>query len=165
MNDRRSKPITSKLSRRDFLGAALVAASGLPTAQTESHTILDFHQHANYLGRNDQQLIAHQDHHHLTTTVLLPGDGWMLTIPVGDNAMCAGLVKQYPDRFLRFACCDAAECLWSLARTISGDGIGRGGQRRSSRIRNLRPCRAGLPCSRGSRRGRRAQSARRIASS
>ena len=87
----------------------MVAASGLPTAETESQPILDFHQHANYLGRNDQQLIAHQAYHHVTRTVLLPGDGWMLSIPVGDNETCAALVKQYPERFLLFACADVAE--------------------------------------------------------
>ena len=91
MNDRPSKPITSKLSRRDFLGAALVAASGLPTAQTESQSILDFHQHTKYNGRPDQQLLAHQAYHHITKTVLLPGEGWMLSI-VGDNETCAALV-------------------------------------------------------------------------
>src|SRR5205807_5389877 len=116
-NDRPSKPITSNLaapapalersegsspamSRRDFLGAAaLVAASAWPTAEAESQPILDFHQHSNYLGRNDQQLIAHQAYHHVTRTVLLPGEGWMLSI-VGDNETCAALVKQYPERFL-----------------------------------------------------------------
>src|SRR2546430_10039251 len=109
MNDRPSKPVASNLSRRDFLcAAALVAASGLPTAQTESQPILDFHQHANYLGRNDQQLIAHQGYHHVTRTVLLPGEGWMLSI-VGDNEACPALVKQYPERFLLFACSDVAE--------------------------------------------------------
>src|SRR2546426_5047327 len=109
MNDRPSKPVTSNLSRRDFLcAAALVAASGLPTAQTESQPILDFHQHAKCLGRNDQQLLAHQAYHHVTRTVLLPGEGWMLSI-VGDNEPCAALVKQYPERFLLFACSDVAE--------------------------------------------------------
>src|SRR5205823_8199114 len=109
MNDRPSKPIASKLSRRDFLGAAaLVAASAWPAAQTESPPILDFHQHTKYNGRPDQQLLAHQAYHHITKTVLLPGEGWMLSI-VGDNETCAALVKQYPERFLLFACSDVAE--------------------------------------------------------
>ena len=128
MNDSRSKPITSKLSRRDFLGAAaLVAASAWPAAQTESPPILDFHQHTKYNGRPDQQLLAHQAYHHITKTVLLPGEGWMLSI-VGDNETCAALVKQYPERFLLFACSDVAESRtpYVLRRDIRQGALGIG---------------------------------------
>ncbi|PYU94077.1 MAG: amidohydrolase [Acidobacteria bacterium] len=109
MNDRPSRSVTSNLSRRDFLGtAAMVMASALPAPQAEAQPILDLHQHTKYNGRPDQQLLAHQAYHHITRTVLLPGEGWMLSI-VGDNETCAALVKQYPERFLLFACSDVAE--------------------------------------------------------
>lgn len=110
MDDHPLKPFTPNLTRREFLGAAAsVAASALPTGQTgPGQPILDLHQHTKYSGRSDQELVAHQAYHHVTTTVLLAGEGWMLSV-VGDNASCAALVKQYPDQFLRFACCDAAE--------------------------------------------------------
>ena len=97
------------VTRREFLGAlsSFTAAALARTPPTEAEPILDFHQHTKYNGR-DQQLIEHQAVHHVTRTVLLPGDGWMLSV-LGDNASCAALVAQYPDRFVRFACADAAE--------------------------------------------------------
>jgi predicted TIM-barrel fold metal-dependent hydrolase len=109
MIDRPSKPPATNLSRRDFLGAtALAAAWALPGPQTEAEPILDMHQHMRYNGRTDRQLLEHQAYHGVGTTVLLPGDGWMLAF-VGDNASCAAFEKQHPDRFRRFACCDSAE--------------------------------------------------------
>ncbi|HLW79623.1 MAG TPA: amidohydrolase family protein [Terriglobia bacterium] len=99
-----------QLSRRRFLGTVTaLAASALAAApQPESDLILDLHQHTNYNGRSDEQLINHQAYHNVTSTVLLPGDGWMLSI-VGDNASCAALATQYPNRFARFACSDPAQ--------------------------------------------------------
>src|SRR5437763_15635853 len=72
------KPFTPNQTRRQFLGAAAsVAASALPTGQTEpGQPILDLHQHTKYSGRSDQELVAHQAYHHVTTTVLLAGEGW-----------------------------------------------------------------------------------------
>jgi len=98
------------LSRRNFLGALpLIAAATLArTSPAPKEPILDFHQHTRYNGRTDQQLIEHQAVQQVTQTVLLPGDGWMLSV-LGDNASCAALVARYSDSFVRFACADAAE--------------------------------------------------------
>jgi uncharacterized protein len=98
-----------KLNRRGFLGALslLAVTEGLPSPAPEG-PILDIHQHTNYLGRTDQQLVAHQAYHQVTTSVLLPGAGWMDSI-VGNNASCAKLQADYPDMFVRFACSDVAE--------------------------------------------------------
>jgi predicted TIM-barrel fold metal-dependent hydrolase len=99
----------STLTRRDFLQTiSAFTAAPLLGASEQADTILDFHQHTRYSGRSDQELVAHQAHHRVTTSVLLPGEGWMLS-EVGDNASCAALQADFPDRFVRFACCDVAE--------------------------------------------------------
>ncbi|MGD0228003.1 MAG: hypothetical protein ABSF71_37340 [Terriglobia bacterium] len=97
------------LTRRDFIGAisALAAAPGLANSIT-GEPILDFHQHTNYAHRTDEQLIAHQVYHSVNKTVLLPGEGWMLS-ELGDNASCAALEAEAPTFFMRFACSDVAE--------------------------------------------------------
>ncbi|MGH9328453.1 MAG: amidohydrolase family protein [Terriglobia bacterium] len=97
------------LSRRKFLAASAgVAAVPLLPASVPPEPILDLHQHTFYMGRSNQQLIAHQQYNGVTITNLLPGDGWMLSI-VGGNADCARLQAQYPEKFVRFACADPVE--------------------------------------------------------
>ena len=105
----------SSLTRRHFLRttSALAASRLLAATPTEAKSILDVHQHTRYGGdasrrRSDQQLVAHQAYHKVTTTVLQAGEGWMLS-ECGDNASCAALQADYPDRFVRFACADPAE--------------------------------------------------------
>ena len=105
----------SSLTRRDFLRttSALAASRLLAATPTEAEPILDVHQHTRYGGdasrrRSDQQLVAHQAYHKVTTTVLQAGEGWMLS-ECGDNASCVALQADYPDRFVRFACADPAE--------------------------------------------------------
>jgi uncharacterized protein len=98
-----------RINRRTFLGglSLLAVSEGLARPAPEG-PILDIHQHTNYTGRTDQQLVAHQAYHEVTMTVLLPGAGWMYSI-VGDNASCAKLQADYPNLFVRFACSDVAE--------------------------------------------------------
>jgi predicted TIM-barrel fold metal-dependent hydrolase len=99
----------SKLTRRDFL-QTIPGLTAVPLLANSARTdlILDLHQHTNYSGRTNQQLVAHQMHHRVTTTVLLPGDGWMLS-ELGDNASCAAMQADYPNLFSHFACADVAE--------------------------------------------------------
>ena len=83
----------SKYSRRRFLQTSLsgaVAASWAPPPGAAEPMILDLHQHALYGGRSHEQLVAHQNFHGVTTTVLLPGEGWMLD-RLGGNRSCAEL--------------------------------------------------------------------------
>src|ERR1700733_7738443 len=65
------------------LAVAGIAGRGL-AGPAPTEPLLDIHQHTNYSGRTDQELVAHQALHEVTTTVLLPGAGWMLS-EVGDN--------------------------------------------------------------------------------
>src|SRR5208282_4355936 len=97
------------VTRREFMAAAMSAAAApLLVQANDGGLLLDLHQHTNYVGRTDEQLVAHQAYHGVTTTVLLPGAGWMLS-EVGDNASCAALQANYPNLFERFACSDVAE--------------------------------------------------------
>ena len=97
------------LTRREFMAAAAAVAAAPLIAQADAGgPLLDLHQHTNYVGRTDEQLVAHQAYHGVTTTGLLPGAGWMLS-EVGDNASCAAVEANYPNLFIRFACSDVAE--------------------------------------------------------
>lgn len=66
------------------------------------------HQHSLYTGRTHEQLLAHQTHHRVSTTVLLPGEGWLLEV-IGGNRDCTRFQSEHPDKFVRFACADPAE--------------------------------------------------------
>lgn len=96
-------------SRREFLGAclALTAASWLE-AQDSGAPILDLHQHTPYNKRPRDLVLAHQSQHLVKTTVLLPGEGWMLKI-VGGNRECAAFEVEHAGQFVRFATADPAE--------------------------------------------------------
>ncbi len=109
MNHAHEHAIKPEVTRRDFMAAVIAGAAAPLVGRAESgQPLLDLHQHTNYVGRTDEQLIAHQAVHGVTTTVLLAAAGWMLT-EAGDNASCAALQAQHPELFLRFACCDVAE--------------------------------------------------------
>lgn len=63
------------ISRREFLGASALFAAGAALnlhAASVAEPIIDIHQHTNYGGRSDQQLLAHQRAMGITTTILLP---------------------------------------------------------------------------------------------
>jgi len=113
----------SLLTRRHFFTTA--AAAIVPLARA-AEPVLDFHQHTNYTGasrrRTDQELVAHQVYLGVTRTVLLPGEGWLLS-QVGDNASCAALEAAYPGHFVRFACADPAE---SRSLDVLRGNLGRG---------------------------------------
>ncbi len=97
------------LSRRQFLSTVPGLIAGFPLrVDAGADPLLDFHQHTHYNGRPNEYLIAHQANLRVTKTVLLPGEGWMLSI-VGGNRECAGVEARYPDRFVRFACSDPIE--------------------------------------------------------
>ena len=73
------------LSRRDFLLTTASAAASLAVAQDVPEPIIDIHQHTDYSGRTDEQLIAHQRKMGVTHTVLLPAGRFF-----GLEAMCGG---------------------------------------------------------------------------
>ena len=87
-----------RLNRRDFLASSalllLTAAThgAEPTAE-KAEPIIDIHQHTNYSGRTDEQLIAHQRAMGITQTILLPA-GTSVDRPSTHNGKSNGLAAQ-----------------------------------------------------------------------
>ena len=74
------------LSRRSFIRAATAAAAGCVIAEEPAaEPIIDIHQHTDYSGRPDEQLIAHQRAMGVTHTILLPAGRFF-----GLEAGCSG---------------------------------------------------------------------------
>ncbi|MHA3771196.1 amidohydrolase family protein [Verrucomicrobiota bacterium sgz303538] len=74
------------VSRREFLVTAASAAVSLAVAQdTTAEPVIDIHQHTDYSGRTDEQLIAHQRKMGVTHTILLPAGRFF-----GLEASCSG---------------------------------------------------------------------------
>jgi len=66
--------------------------------------IIDIHQHTNYSGRSDAELIAHQRTMGITQTVLLPaGSKYGLAVDAGGNDTVVALARQYPKEYFFFA--------------------------------------------------------------
>ncbi|MBI4663356.1 MAG: amidohydrolase family protein [Verrucomicrobia bacterium] len=105
------------LNRRDFLkaSAGVAATATLTGAEPESPTtepIIDIHQHTNYAGRTDEQLVKHQRAMGISKTILLPagtpverpsthmGKSNGLAAKCGGNQSCLELARQHPKEFL-----------------------------------------------------------------
>ena len=105
-------PPSSCLTRRQFVGTCAAAATGallgsspnaLP-AEPLPEPIIDIHQHTNYAGRTNEQLLRHQQVMGVTTTVLLPaGRFYGLDAKCGGNKSVVAMRKEHPDRFVCFA--------------------------------------------------------------
>jgi predicted TIM-barrel fold metal-dependent hydrolase len=109
----------NQLSRRAFVTSTLVAAGCATTRKAEEpvdpNAIIDIHQHTNYSGRSDEQLLAHQSHMGIAITLLLPA-GRPLTTPsthegksnglaaqCGPNETCYRIVQQDPKHYRFYA--------------------------------------------------------------
>jgi predicted TIM-barrel fold metal-dependent hydrolase len=89
----------NKVSRRSFL--AMTAAAPLARA---ADPIIDIHQHTNYSGRSDEELIRHQREMGATTTVLLPaGSKYGLAADAGGNDTVVAIARQFPKQYYFFA--------------------------------------------------------------
>lgn len=105
------------LNRREFLkasaGLAMTATlTGAEPDPAPAELIIDIHQHTNYSGRSDEQLIAHQRTMGVGKTVLLPagspverpsthlGKSNGLAAQCGGNESCLKIARQFPDEFL-----------------------------------------------------------------
>ncbi len=119
------------LSRREFFAAA-VAAYGTPQRSAYSETIIDIHQHTNYHGRTDEQLIGHQRTMGVTKTVLLPaGSLYGLAVGAGGNETVVALAHKRPDAFVFFAneVPDLREARSILEKYLRAGAIGIGEQK------------------------------------
>ncbi|HUJ23673.1 MAG TPA: amidohydrolase family protein [Bryobacteraceae bacterium] len=84
-----------QISRRMFIASA---AAALARAE---EPVIDMHQHTNYAGRSDDELIAHQRTMGVTRTVLLPaGSKYGLAVNAGGNESVVKLAQRLPQEFL-----------------------------------------------------------------
>jgi predicted TIM-barrel fold metal-dependent hydrolase len=85
-------------SRRTFLAVACASlAEG-------AEPVIDIHQHTNYSGRTDEQLIAHQHTMGITKTVLLPaGSKFGLDVGAGGNDSVVAFSRAHPGEYTFFA--------------------------------------------------------------
>jgi predicted TIM-barrel fold metal-dependent hydrolase len=129
------------LSRRQFLAASagvLAEVSfgppvfGAEAAAAPSEPIIDIHQHTNYAGRTDEQLIRHQQIMGVTKTVLLPaGRFYGLDAQCGGNDSVFALAKKHPDKFVTFAneVADIEEAPAEIRKYLRRGAIGIGEQK------------------------------------
>jgi amidohydrolase family protein len=94
--------MNTSLSRREVLGAAAVTLAGAVVSASNaqetreaypSGPIIDIHQHTNYSGRSDEQLLRHQKAMGVTQTLLMPA-GAPLKVPSTHNGKSNGLAAQ-----------------------------------------------------------------------
>ena len=91
------------MNRREFVLSA-AAAGPLLAQDTPAERIIDIHQHTNYSGRSDDELVAHQRKLGVTTTILLPaGSKYGLAAQAGGNVTVVELARRYPKEFVYFA--------------------------------------------------------------
>jgi uncharacterized protein len=121
------------VSRRQFLQTAATAAAAVAVGQEVApEMVIDIHQHTDYSGRTDEQLIAHQRKMGVTHTILLPAGRFF-----GLEASCSGndrvmeVAKALPREYSFFAnevpyLSDARE---ELQRVLRAGGIGIGEQK------------------------------------
>ncbi len=94
--------------------------------------IIDIHQHTNYSGRTDEQLIAHQRRNGITRTVLLPaGSKYGLAAGAGGNDTVVALARRLPKEYVFFAneLPDIPETRAVLERYLAIGAIGIGEQK------------------------------------
>lgn len=117
----------ASFSRRAFFG--LIPAAALAQG---AEPVLDIHQHTNYSGRTDDELIAHQRAMGITKTILLPaGSKYGLAAGCGGNDTVIALAKAYPEKFLFFAneLPDIPETKSVLEKFLKAGAIGIGEQK------------------------------------
>jgi predicted TIM-barrel fold metal-dependent hydrolase len=123
----------SPVTRRHFLAtgitAAAAAATRLPAADTAPEPVIDIHQHTDYSGRTDEEMIAHQRKMGITHTVLLPaGRFFGLEAMASGNDRVMEVAKRFPNEYSFFAnevpyLSDAADVIRSVLRA-GAIGIG-----------------------------------------
>ncbi len=91
--------------RRQFLFTAASAAIGFASQnEANNEAIIDIHQHTNYSGRTDDELIAHQRRMGITRTILLPaGSKFGLAAGAGGNDTVVRVAKRLPREYVFFA--------------------------------------------------------------
>jgi predicted TIM-barrel fold metal-dependent hydrolase len=118
------------LTRRSFLAAS--AAACCAPLRAAGERVIDIHQHTNYSGRTDEELVAHQRTMGITKTVLLPaGSKYGLAAGAGGNDTVVALARQYPKEYCFFAneLPDIAETRMVLEKYLKMGALGIGEQK------------------------------------
>jgi uncharacterized protein len=93
-------------TRREFISGTVAAAGALAVLGADgaaAEPIIDIHQHTNYSGRTDEQLIAHQEAMGVTQTILLPaGKYYGLDAQCGGNDSCVAVAQKFPGKYFFF---------------------------------------------------------------
>jgi predicted TIM-barrel fold metal-dependent hydrolase len=116
------------ISRRNFLGAVCAA----PLMAQAGEPIIDIHQHTNYSGRSDEELIHHQREMGIAKTVLLPaGSKYGLAAGCGGNDTVVAIARNLPREYVYFAneLPDIREARPVLERYLKTGAIGIGEQK------------------------------------
>jgi len=111
---------------------ALLASLATPLLAQAPEPVIDIHQHTNYSGRSDAELIAHQRDMGVTVTVLLPaGSKFGLAVGAGGNDTVVALARQNPKQFRFFAneLPDIPEARPVIERYLKAGAIGIGEQK------------------------------------
>lgn len=119
---------TDGLPRRTFLGIAGAAL----LRGADDGPVIDIHQHTNYSGRTDDELVAHQRTMGISRTVLLPaGSKFGLAAGAGGNDTVVALAGKYPKEFVFFAneLPDIPETKTVLEKYLKAGAIGIGEQK------------------------------------
>ena len=102
------------IGRRDFLlaaaGSAVASGCARPkpapedASEAPAQRVIDFHQHTNYSGRGDDDLVAHQRRMGVDLSVLLPaGSRFGLAADAFGNDSVVALADRHPREFVYFA--------------------------------------------------------------
>lgn len=120
-------------TRREFLITSAAAAASVAFAQDSTpEPIIDIHQHTDYSGRTDEQLIAHQRKMGITHTVLLPaGRFFGLEAQASGNDRVAEVARKLPGEFSYFAneVPYLSEARDEIRRVLKGGAVGIGEQK------------------------------------
>ncbi len=134
----RPSPQQPLARRRDFIRhCALVLATAkwpaVVRAGASAEPLIDVHQHVQYSGRTDEQLIAHQRVLGVTTSVLMPsGDrGAGHAGGSGEHDAVVALARAHPGEFVYFSneITDRADAVASIERQLKRGAIGIGEQK------------------------------------
>ncbi len=88
----------TRITRRSLLFGACSCLLGA------DEPIVDIHQHTNYSGRTDEELIAHQRTMGIAKTVLLPaGSKYGLAAGAGGNDTVVAIARRFPRQYYYFA--------------------------------------------------------------
>jgi len=99
-----STPTSSRSTRRNFLLTAASTCAACLAQSSAPEPVIDIHQHTDYSGRTDEQMLAHQRRMGITHTVLLPaGRFFGLEAGASGNERVQEVARAHPKEYFFFA--------------------------------------------------------------